>query len=325
MKTGQPLVSIIMPAYNAAGLISQSIECVIAQVYKNWELIIIDDGSIDETFELAKSFKDARIVVVKREHGGQGHATNYGLHLCKGDYIQFLDADDIMDSSKISVQINDLKDYGNEYVGISRWSFFYDDISNAVFNNEPVYFSGESKQWLHALWLHETMMSNHGYLTPRGVIEKAGKFYDTSLDLNIDFEYFTRVLLAAKGVVYSPRALCYYRKQVENSLTHKPGFKMKLNALNARVKAINYLFQFDHSPQARKAAQMALTILTFSFPEIYLFAKRSIKSLGLKSFADFGGKRFKKISSFIGFEKTIQLKSLLQKFPIAVFLTLAYT
>lgn len=105
----EKLVSIIMPAYNAEDTIRESIKSVIEQTYKNWELIIIDDGSTDDTISIIKKQQknDKRIKLLKNQKNLKVAKTrNRGLNYAKGDYIAFLDADDLWFKNKIEKQLN---------------------------------------------------------------------------------------------------------------------------------------------------------------------------------------------------------------------------
>jgi teichuronic acid biosynthesis glycosyltransferase TuaG len=100
-------ISIIMPAYNAAAHISESIASVLQQTYEHWELIIINDGSTDETAGIAKCFaaKDPRIIYIEQANGKQGKARNAGIKIAKGTLIAFLDADDLWMKDKLKQQL----------------------------------------------------------------------------------------------------------------------------------------------------------------------------------------------------------------------------
>jgi teichuronic acid biosynthesis glycosyltransferase TuaG len=103
-----PLISIIMPAYNAHKYISLSIESVIKQSYLNWELIIIDDYSSDNTFTLAKKYEkqNSKVIVYHNElNMGVSKTRNRGIELAQGDYIAFLDSDDIWCDNKLELQV----------------------------------------------------------------------------------------------------------------------------------------------------------------------------------------------------------------------------
>jgi teichuronic acid biosynthesis glycosyltransferase TuaG len=107
MKTN-PLISIITPCYNGALFIAQAIESVIAQTYKNWEMIIVDDCSTDMSLDIALSYaaKDKRIKVLKMEqNSGAALARNKAIKVSRGEYLAFLDSDDIWLPEKIEKQL----------------------------------------------------------------------------------------------------------------------------------------------------------------------------------------------------------------------------
>ena len=99
------LISVIIPTYNRAHLIKRSAESVLNQTYKNIELIIVDDGSTDNTKEVIDSIKDERIVYIKQENQGCCAARNKGIDVAKGKYIAFQDSDDVWLSDKLEKQI----------------------------------------------------------------------------------------------------------------------------------------------------------------------------------------------------------------------------
>lgn len=106
------LVSIIMAAYNAEDFIEDSISSVIAQTYSEWELLVVDDGSTDNTRQICKRFaeEDTRISIIEAAHGGCSSARNYGLNVANGEYITFLDADDALPPFSLELRVNHLKD-----------------------------------------------------------------------------------------------------------------------------------------------------------------------------------------------------------------------
>jgi glycosyltransferase involved in cell wall biosynthesis len=110
MKTNmqEPLISVVIPAYNAARFISDTIRSVQAQTFSNWEMIIINDGSKDETFTIAKQFADAdsRIHVFTQENAGVCITRNNGFQKAKGKYIALLDADDLMLSDNLQKKLD---------------------------------------------------------------------------------------------------------------------------------------------------------------------------------------------------------------------------
>ena len=307
------LVSVVMPVYNASDYLNEAIQSLLGQTYSNWELIAVNDGSTDNSLEILNSYAaDPRIKILQRDNGGQCAATNTGLQHISGDHILFFDADDLMDKDKIKVQVEALQKEGGNTVAISRWAFFRNSIDDAIFIDEPVYFSGAAKEWLYRLWSDETMMPNHGYLIPRSVLEKAGKYYDETLLLNIDFEYFTRIVLAADKIIYCKDSICYYRKGVNGAKTTRPKISRRFSALQSRAKAIGYLLEKDNSEEARHASKMALTILTYSYPEILPESKKLLKKFHLENFGKFGGTKFRALSSLLGYSNAVRIKGALK-------------
>lgn len=105
MKKKTPLVSVIVPAYNAEKFIAESIQSVIDQTYNNWELVIVNDGSTDNTLSVVKRFTDPRVLVMSQKNSGVSAARNRGLEKCKGSYITFLDADDTLPPESIEKRV----------------------------------------------------------------------------------------------------------------------------------------------------------------------------------------------------------------------------
>jgi len=126
------MISVIIPTYNRAHLIRDTINSVIDQTYKDWELIIVDDGSIDNTFEVVKPFlKDLRIKLVSRPKnrlGGGNAARNYGFELSKGKFIKWLDSDDLLAPNCLEKQVNILTKK-NSGVVFCRSQFFFQNVT----------------------------------------------------------------------------------------------------------------------------------------------------------------------------------------------------
>lgn len=100
-----------MPAYNASRFIGDSINSMISQVYQNWELLIINDGSTDNTGEIVKSFTDERIRYFEKDNGGVSSARNLGLKEMKGDFFCFLDADDELPDNSLELRATHLQEH----------------------------------------------------------------------------------------------------------------------------------------------------------------------------------------------------------------------
>ncbi|WP_273804031.1 glycosyltransferase [Providencia rettgeri] len=125
------LVSIILPVYNAEKFIFEAIDSIIRQTYKNLQIIIINDGSTDNSLHIINSFNDERILIVTRENKGLISTLNEGLLLSKGNYIARMDADDIARDDRIEIQLNFLKE--NKNVGIvGSYAHMIDEDGNNI-------------------------------------------------------------------------------------------------------------------------------------------------------------------------------------------------
>jgi len=115
-----PLVSIIIPCYNAAGFVGDAISSALAQTHPDTEVIVVDDGSVDESVAVIKQFGD-RVRLVTGPNAGGSRARNKGLELARGEFIQFLDADDVLHPRKIECQVDILLSTGDDAV-YSDWN-----------------------------------------------------------------------------------------------------------------------------------------------------------------------------------------------------------
>ncbi|MFV9484356.1 glycosyltransferase family 2 protein [Christiangramia sp. ASW11-125] len=128
------LISIIVPTYNRSSYLRETLESVLHQSYHNWECIVVDDGSDDNTHEVVKSFKDDRIKYFYKKHEERSIARNFGLSEAKGVYIQFLDSDDILSKDKIEksvLRFNNLNS-NTKKVCISNFRCFYNSQNNTI-------------------------------------------------------------------------------------------------------------------------------------------------------------------------------------------------
>lgn len=125
------LVSIIVPCYNQAQYLDEALQSISDQTYSNWECIIVNDGSIDHTDKIALDWSkvDDRFIYIKKENGGLSSARNSGIEIAKGDYLQFLDADDVLNNKKIEWSISQLKFQENneKNIVITNFRMFTDN------------------------------------------------------------------------------------------------------------------------------------------------------------------------------------------------------
>ncbi len=138
-----PLVSIIIPAYNAENYIRRAIESALNQTYKNIEIFVIDDGSTDNTAKIIKSYKDPRLIYLYQKNQGQGRARNYAIGKSKREYITFLDADDIYLPEKVEKEVRFLLDNPRYQIAYCNMLHFYADKPDQFFRKKHPYYSGD--------------------------------------------------------------------------------------------------------------------------------------------------------------------------------------
>ncbi len=124
------LISIIIPVYNVERYLRECIDSIIAQTYKNLEIILVDDGSSDKSGEICDEYskKDSRIKVIHKKNGGLSDARNVALDITKGDYIGFIDSDDYIEKDMFQILYNLAEEYNAEISSIS----FYKMLENKV-------------------------------------------------------------------------------------------------------------------------------------------------------------------------------------------------
>src|SRR5215207_4826322 len=129
-------ISVLMPAYNCGKYIHNSIKSILSQTYQDFEFIIIDDGSTDDTEEIIMRFKDSRIAYHKTENKGTSAALNYGLKLCTSEWVARIDADDLNTPARLESQVNFLEE-NPEYDVVSSWSVYFKDTDKILFLLKP--------------------------------------------------------------------------------------------------------------------------------------------------------------------------------------------
>ncbi len=137
MLDDSPLVSIIIPAYNAEKFLAGALESVIRQTYRNWEAIVVDDGSRDRTAELAKAYvaKDGRIKYVYQENQRMAAARNKGIGLAQGQYIALLDSDNMFSPEKLAAQVAFMEAHAECGVSYGRIVHFFEGAPNVLYKN----------------------------------------------------------------------------------------------------------------------------------------------------------------------------------------------
>jgi len=190
MRENSPTVSVIIPTYNRAHLIGRAIQSVLNQTYQDFEIIVVDDGSTDNTKEIVKSLDDKRIRYIRhKENKGGGAARNTGIKAAIGEYIAFLDSDDEWLPEKLECQMKVFKNAGSE-VGVVYTGFIYIDELGEYTNGQHI---PEKRGWIYEDILVENCVGTAStVLVKRKCFEKAGLF-DENLPSCQDWEMWIRL------------------------------------------------------------------------------------------------------------------------------------
>ncbi len=279
----KPLVSILITAYNAEDTIAYTLQSAVAQTWPHKEIIVVDDGSTDRTAEVARGFKDVK--VVSTENHGLSGAQNNAFPLSQGDYIQYLDADDLLSPDKIERQLAALPECDSKRVLLSSpWAPFYYRIRHARFVRNSLWQDLSPVEWLLRKMGENLHMQNATWLVSREVAEAAGP-WDNRLHFDQDGEYFCRVLLASEGTRFVPGTGIYYRASGANSVSFIGNSDKKKDSLLLTMKLhIQYLRSLEDSERVRKACLAYIQTWYRNFyperPDLMQEAQQLAASLG---------------------------------------------
>jgi glycosyltransferase involved in cell wall biosynthesis len=314
----QPLISVLVPAYNAEHWIAETLQSAIGQSWVRKEIIVVDDGSTDGTLSVARRFESPTVRVVKTEHGGQTATLNRALAESQGDYVQYLDADDVLAYDKLAIQIERLMSEPPGTVATCTWARFYnDDLRTAVFRPQPDFRDyNVPVEWLIQSWGGHGTMPPVAWLLPRAVVEKAGP-WNESLSLNNDTEYFTRVVLEADGIVFCEKSYGYYRSG-NASLSGKRS-RSALESFYAVCElCTTHLLNFEDSARARDAcANLWQHFAHWAYPDapdLIRSAENKARSLGGASLKLKGSAAFTIARELIGWKAARRVQQAQRRF-----------
>lgn len=215
------LVSIIMPVYNSEKYIERAIKSVIKQTYKNWELIIVNDGSTDSSKQICEKYSrnDKRIKVINKNNEGVSIARNYGINNSQGKYIMFLDSDDFYEENMIEemykiMTINEVDIVKANYKIINKDKI----INNKEYIIEKLYNKQDITKELIDLLLTEKI---HCYLWLLMLKREIVVNFNSKLHIFEDANFYLETFIKAKSIYITKQCLYNYNKGNINSLTQK--------------------------------------------------------------------------------------------------------
>ena len=210
------MISVIMPAYNVENYIARSLESVLVQTYDDYELIVVDDGSTDGTGKIADDFakKDSRVLVIHQENGGAAAARNKGLDAAKGEFVAFLDADDLWDAAFLEKTYAKIVACSGDFVYANTEERFVDGRTNFIGSLQPreEKFDG----FLHRTGEYRQPFHTSAVLIRRSLIEKYHILFPVGIRFSEDTAFFLQVLSVTKTACV-PETLFYYCRRVDST------------------------------------------------------------------------------------------------------------
>lgn len=235
IEPARPLVSVVIPTYNAARYIEETISSVLAQTYPNKEVIVVDDGSADETESVVRGIcaADSRVSFHKLERncGGPAWARNVGVDLATADYLAFLDADDLWHPQKLELQMEAVSAHGVPFVstGITTFSERQHERVRALQRVVHPFSEAGADRITHRRLLRKNVIANSSVLLDRRAFSRVTFAEDRALIAVEDYECWLRL---HQEIPYSVRLelpLLYYRRSPQGISRSKAAMFRKVN------------------------------------------------------------------------------------------------
>lgn len=311
-----PLVSLVIPCRNAAAWLEATLVSATTQTWARTETVLVDDGSTDGSPEIARRFHDRGVRLVSGRSRGAAAARNDGLKHAAGEYLQFLDADDLLAADKIERQMAALAKAAGGAVATAAWARFVSHPDEAVFRSDGLWSTQPPIDWLVRSWQDHVMMATAAWLVPRSLADRAGPWDETLAPNPVDdMEYFSRVLLLSSEVVFCPDARVYYRSLVAGSLSRVRTDEAWRSVFRSFELTGERLLAREDSPRTRGAYAAQLQRLVYeSYPRMAperRSAARRIKELGGTSVRPEAGARHRLVQRLVGWKLAKRLYDVL--------------
>ncbi len=314
-----PLVSIITPCHNAARWLESSLRSSLDQTWPNLEVILVDDGSTDDSVQIARGLESSgRLTIVTQPKSGQCAACNHGLRVARGDYVKFFDADDLLSPRAVEIQVSHLRERP-DCLGYAEWARFTDRPEDARFEPRVEWQDGAPVDWLVRSWSGGAGMMQCGqFLIPRPLLASAGG-WNEELGLINDLEFFTRLIVASRGVVFTPGARLYYRSGIPGSLSGSRSAAAWRSAWRSAMLAADHLLGAEDSARTRRAAATTLASVLYAMypncPDLCRSLEARVAGLGGTDLRPSGGRAFRLASRIIGWKPARWVQVANGKYP----------
>lgn len=222
-------ISVIIPAYNAAQTITETIASVRQQTIDDWELIVVNDGSTDDTLEVLKTIQDSRLTIISMANSGVAQARNLGLSRATGEYIAFLDADDLWVADKLELQLEALAANPQAVVAYS-WTCFADEQKSGYVYHASASYKYEGNVYPRLL-IADFIHSGSNTLIRKQALDTVGGF-DSDCNGCEDWDMWLRLAAIGDFTVVPKHQIMYRRAMGSTTSNVEKMYTQSLFALN---------------------------------------------------------------------------------------------
>jgi len=310
----KPLVSVIIPAYNGETYLRQCLESVIAQTYAELEILVVDDGSTDNSASIVETVKDSRILLLRQGNRGRCVARNRALRLATGRFVKYVDQDDCLDREAIRLQVSDLQTENDAVISCGRLKTFSSELASS---NELSFFDAFQRVcdpiefYVH---LGANAVQTSVWLTPRSLHLRGG-YWNEELSQNPmdDGELFMRILMRSRAVKYCDGSVAYHRlTPSERGSNHTNPTRIE-SYFRSLELCSEYLLARENSPRTREICarwfKHCLYLHFDSDPSLNARAFAKLEQLGYPRVAyPIGGSLFRGLDRLFGPRFALQIR-----------------
>ena len=306
-----PKVSVLIPCYNAEKYVGETLESVFRQTWPELEVIVVDDGSTDRSAKVIRSFARPNLRLIQQANRGQTAALNVCCSFATGEFVQYLDADDLIEPEKIALQLERLRD-APRCVAFAEWGRFYRTPQETQFFPQAFWRDLSPVDWLILSRLG--MMFPALWLIPMAIVRATGP-WNENLSLTNDTEYFTRAALASERLLFCAGARCHYRSGIAGSLSGSRSRQHLASQFKVLDLCESYIRAVEDSERVRHCFAVNWQQMAhFAYPYDKVVATHALnraKALHPIRTRPGGGMRFRALSRIIGWRaaRVLQVRS----------------
>ena len=268
------MISVVIPLYNKAHTIVNTLTTVMNQTYKDFEVIIVNDGSTDNGVDLIKSnFNDSRIRIINQKNSGVSAARNCGIEEAKGNWIAFLDADDECSDGMIEKQLRCLQNYGtSDSIAFSTLKIVYVDgkKSDTIRLIDKDY--APAIELLISMWKYNQWNCPHCHLIHRSLFEKTTGWNEKLLK-NQDGEFFARIYAIDDKAIFEPEEYAIWNREYSGTISNNHSEEAELSVVESYKIITNLILDYCNNQNNRTICAKHIGILLYD-----LYPKKKIAS-----------------------------------------------